>query len=356
MVGELSLIGSYLFYIFCFGCSSIAAKSNIKNKLLRFILIIVFPIFLATIRYNVGNDYGSYIDGFNLLVGKDFEFGRIDLIENPLFYFFEKLSALTGNDRIFLLWTSLLSFVPVVLFFENYWKKKDINWISIFFYLFTAVLFGFSAIKQGIAMAFTFYSMRYVLERKPFKFFLTVFIAFLFHSSALVFFPVYFLWNSRDNISLLKKISIISISVLVVINLNFFAGLFLEGKYEEYTGSSVYGKNLSFWLYLGITLLFILFRKKLLLLDKRNDLFIIMMILGVILLIIGFTNAFTKRIAEYFLYVQVILFPQLINCFREQDKPIVTIALIVYIVLLFTVAYPYSPDAELSFIPFRFKL
>ena len=63
-MGQLSVLGSILLYLGTFGISGIICKANIQNKFLKLFLVIIPPLFLATFRYNVGYDYGSYIKGY----------------------------------------------------------------------------------------------------------------------------------------------------------------------------------------------------------------------------------------------------------------------------------------------------
>lgn len=52
-------------------------------------------------------------------------------------------------------------------------------------------------IRQGIATAICLYSVRYVLDRKFWKFMLCLVIAYQFHQSSMVFFLAYWLVRVR---------------------------------------------------------------------------------------------------------------------------------------------------------------
>jgi hypothetical protein len=65
-------------------------------------------------------------------------------------------------------------------------------------------------IRQGIALGIVLWSLNYLLNRNLIKFSLVIVAAALFHVSALLFFPVYFLVNYKFNKTYLFVILVIS--------------------------------------------------------------------------------------------------------------------------------------------------
>jgi hypothetical protein len=63
----------------------------------------------------------------------------------------------------------------------------------IFFYL------DMSGIRQATSLSIFFFSIRYIVERKPLKYFLLLFIAFTFHWSVIFLFPFYWLGLIKFN-------------------------------------------------------------------------------------------------------------------------------------------------------------
>jgi hypothetical protein len=55
--------------------------------------------------------------------------------------------------------------------------------------------FHFNGARQGITLAIFVFSLIYILEKKQFNFYLTLFLGFLFHKSILIAFPFYYLFN-----------------------------------------------------------------------------------------------------------------------------------------------------------------
>ena len=355
-MGQLSVVGSILFYIGTFGLSGLMSKVNTQNRLVKLLLVIIPPVFLATFRYNIGYDYGSYIWGYN----NSFDITYESIIEgyevgDPIaYYLITKFATVFHSDLAFLMILAILSLIPGVSYILREWDDKNIQPMVIFIFLFSPFIFSFSACKQGIALSILMFSLKYVYDRKPIKFALCVAVAFLFHSTAIVFLLVYFFLNNRGDLSTLKKMLIVVGCLLVIINLQWVLGNIMGGRYEAYAIDSVEGRNRTFWLYTLITFIFLLFRTKLVAIDKRNELLIMMMVVGAICQYLGFSNAFAKRIGEYFLMAQVFLIPQCIYLFTENSKKLANFLMIVYIVAIFLLANPIA-SSGMGFVPYQFK-
>lgn len=356
-MGQLSIVGSIIYYVSTFGFSAIISKTRIQNSFVKFLLIIIPPIILAMFRYNIGYDYNSYILAYNnsfnttyesILAG--YKFG------DPIaYYLVTKMTTIFNSERVFLMILSILALVPGILYIIKEWDNKKTQPMIIFLYLFSPFIFSFSACKQGIALSILMYSLKYIYERKLIKFIVCVTVACLFHSTAIIFFIVYFFLNKNGNLSILKKILIIGGCIFVIMNLHQILGSVMDGRYEAYAIDTVEGKNRTFWLYSLITVFFVVFRKKLIAIDKRNELLIMMMIVGAICQYLGFSNAFTKRIGEYFLMAQVFLIPQCIYLFKKNNRELINFLIVVYIVSIFLIANPVA-SSGMGFVPYQFKL
>ena len=316
----------------------------------------ILPLFLATFRYNVGYDYGSYITAF-------YNYGRtsIDTILKeyrpgaPIAYqLLTKLSTIFGSERFFLFILAFVSLIPALTYILREWKDYETQPLIIFFYLFSPFMFGFSAIKQGIALSILVFSLTYVYRKRPVGFIICVTCAMLFHSTALAFAPVYFFVNHESRIGLYKRICIVVACLLLIYNLQYVLENVFGGIYEDYATNIVEGRNRSFWLYGAMTILFVSFRKRLIEIDERNELLIMLMVVGALCQLLGFRNAFAKRIGEYFIFSQVFLLPQLCYVVPENSKRIVKAIIVIYIVTIFLVANPVA-SSGMGFVPYYFK-
>lgn len=355
-MGQLSVVGSILLYVGTFGLSGLISRVRIQNRVVKLLLVIIPPVFLATFRYNIGYDYGSYIDGYNNSFDITYEsiWSEYEAGDPIAYYLITKIATVFNSERVYLMILAILSLVPGVSYILREWDDMETQPMMVFIYMFSPFIFSFSACKQGIALSILMFSLKYIYDRKPIKFTLCVAVAFLFHSTAIVFLLVYFFLNKVGDLSTLKKALIVVGCLFVIMNLQWILGNIMGGRYESYAIDSVEGKNRTFWLYTLITVIFLFFRTKFIAIDKRNELLIMMMVVGAICQYLGFSNAFAKRIGEYFLMAQVFLIPQCIYLFTKNSRKLVNPLIVIYIVAVFLIASP-TAASGMGFIPYQFK-
>ena len=150
----------------------------------------------------------------------------------PLFYFFEfLLQKCTLNYTIFL----ILNALPVCIGFSLLIKRYSADlFISTLLFCGLGILyFCMAGLRQSMAMGFTMISYLYARERKLVPFLLWVLVAYLFHNSAIVFLPVY--WIITVNSPILLWIAILSCFLLGIFRpeavMN-FANMFTSKQYQ----------------------------------------------------------------------------------------------------------------------------
>lgn len=115
-----------------------------------------------------------------------------------LFWLMKLVAQLSDNNyQLFLFLIALVIEVALALLVMRYspipWMSYLV-WNCIGFYV-----FGFSAIKQALAMGVLMFAMDAILQEKPLRFLLITLIAGLIHFPALVFLPAY--WIAKLRIS-----------------------------------------------------------------------------------------------------------------------------------------------------------
>ena len=110
--------------------------------------------------------------------------------EYGYFYWQVLVSFVTQNRYIFILITTLALYTLYFFSFKQYIQDYPLATIVFlgFFYYFTMTY-----LRQVFAVGIVWLAVRYIWERKPIKFFVLVLLAYTFHSSALIFVPMYFL-------------------------------------------------------------------------------------------------------------------------------------------------------------------
>lgn len=192
MIGFYSLA----LYLACFLGSAGLLYLGIKkkNKVLKFIAVMT-PAVLLGIRVNVGTDYPSYVELFDHYSRMTFSaFLESNSTVDPEIGFFAliKLAAVFTTDSWLMF---LLSSVLTVGIAYLAIKRLSPNYVPQAFLLYLLVLVPFTTngMRQGIAMSIIFFAYSYILRGKSIKYLLTVVLASLFHTSAIVILPLYFL-------------------------------------------------------------------------------------------------------------------------------------------------------------------
>lgn len=146
---------------------------------------------------------------------------------NWLLKFFSTLSD--GEFQVFLIVSAI--FIEAVVAYLIY-KYSPLPWLS--FLVWNCMgfyVFGFSAIKQSIAMGLIMIAFVGIMEERPKLFALFTLLASFVHAPALIFLPAYFLSKQKFN---LRTLIIYSCgAVAVFINRNQIVRLMQDFYYEE---------------------------------------------------------------------------------------------------------------------------
>lgn len=163
---------------------------------------LLFVLIIGMFRgIGIGTDYYSYLYIFK--VESDIEIGFVELIRF--------VKYLGGGFQTFISLIFLSSFFIKIYFFQ---KISPIPYISIMIYLgFWFLVYDMNGIRQGLAMSITLASSWYLLNGKKKTYYLLVFLAILFHYSAIVFLPFIFILKKEFS----NKIAIVFVGAFLLI-------------------------------------------------------------------------------------------------------------------------------------------
>ena len=231
---------------------------------------------------------------------------------NWLLKFFSTLS--NGEFQIFLIATAI--FIEVVVAYLIY-KYSPLPWLSFLawncmgFYC-----FGFSAIKQSIAMGLIMVAFVGIMEEKPKLFAVFTILAGFVHAPALIFLPAYFL--SKQKFTLKTLIIYLCGAAVVFLNRNQIVELMREFYYEDQTFGDDTGLGGRFFL----IVLFILagfalrgFNGKYF--SKVANLIVVAAVLQ---MFSGFDNVFT-RLTDYYLQFLIVFIPLSFADYKDEKLP-----------------------------------
>lgn len=286
---------------------------------LKISFILIF--FFLALRFNFGNDYKSYLEGFvninrystfDLFDEKNhFEPGWIFLIRlfSPLGFF--AMTAGLALFNCFIYYTFIKKYVPV-----------EFYWLAVFLYVFNPdiMLVHSSAMRQGLAIALFILSIDYLYKKDFIRYVVCVLVACLFHGSAFILMPLFLLGLFNWRIS--KKVGIMIFSLFVTLfligkslqlEINEFLNVYFE-KYTIYQGGVEIGSGLGI-LFLSMLLVFVLYYERYQV--QENSLLFKIAILSFIFIPLGLIIMMIARVAMYFHPVTIAVFPLVISSIKE---------------------------------------
>lgn len=348
-------------FISCMIISFLAEKSfsNNKKKLGIFfsLLAILIPSIIAGCRSTeVGTDlkvYGVYsfnkAQGYSLttFISK-LEFDS--LLYNVINFTIAKTAA---NFNLFLFVIQLIN--CTLIYLAIYKKKKIPIWLSYFIYLTTLYFRQLNLLRQGLALSCTIYAFTKLETSSKKEYIYWIIIAALFHPTAFLALPIYYLYEyckdnstkSKDN----KKIILAITYIVLIISFVFFKKILnlilatgiLPEKYtieyfSRFTRSSIELDNLGtfFKLFWCIVVLLLSCRKKLTKKIKDYNFLMHITLIDFILWNLNIFIVYIDRISFYYGYIYAFfLIPNLGIVFKKDKFNQLIIKIIIIILFLF---------------------
>lgn len=330
--------------------------SNDDEKIYLIIWGIVLILLCGLRSINIGIDTHSYEWSFNMASKYD---SFISYINNYSFseYGYKLLEYIFSqflNFRLFLITISIISIAPVVYVtyrYSNDWR----------FSLFLYISFGyFSAdmcfIRQMAAIGFTMIAFHCAKEKKLFGYIIMIFTAVMFHSSAWIFLPVY--WINKIPY---KRIVIFISVVLAAVSLYYKD---LLGSYASNFARIDYGENdtggvLMYIFMLLTVILGFVYRNELIGYNSEqsnayydNKELLYCLILGTIIWPIASRNTVMFRMYYYYHIFVILFIPNLIS--KIKDKTAVYIIKYGYVLVGLYYIFSFILPEQYMYNPYSF--
>lgn len=297
-------------------------KPTVRKKAVYLCVTFGFLLFLATARYNIGNDYRSYIEIYenvaNTPMGELFslpyEKGYVVLC---------KLLALLGLSNTAMYFVmALCCLLPVAWFI---WRYSPNIWLSTWLYVTLTFFYGImNFVRQNLAVAVLLLGYPLLKSKRrfvPFFYLGVIVLACLFHKTALIMLPVFFLCL----IPLRRSIGITYTAVAVVLYLtsDYLLDFITRYIYQYYRGS-IYlelGFGLHFLVIPALILLLLLLTRRLV--ERRFEAggLIVNMMLFNFLIWLFITKHFILERFSLYIYIFVLLaVPMACECLKPEEK------------------------------------
>lgn len=192
-----NILGTLLFYVFVVVICYFSLDYYEKHKTQRIWLLSTyfFLFFISAIRYDIGNDYSTYVividdivahvQSNEPLVNIVVEYFWVDValvimswLSSWMTYPFVGVYLLTSIINTFLLYKVC----------EEYQCHK----LGVLLFIISGYLFiTWDGARQGSAILVCLFSLKYIEQKKLVKYIISIAVAFLFHKSALFLLPCY---------------------------------------------------------------------------------------------------------------------------------------------------------------------
>ncbi len=348
----------YEFLLFFSGIFSLSLKPyEQRSKTDLFGYVILWGIIFATIAFraeDIGADTLNYLYKYLNInaAGSYNEYGGTAATE-PLFFLINKiLWPIFGswNQCVFLLEAVFV----VYAYGDAIWKySKHPNLSTLAFLGLGLYLTSLCLLRQFLAMSICVYSLKYVFERNPSKFYLCTLVAALMHYSAIFWIIVYYICTIHK----FSKKTIALFIVFAVVGY-FYTGTLQEaasGVYDRWEGysnvESEAGGDISFTIFALITLLASIDYDKIVKNYNHGQELLLLNYLNMILWTMRLVTRNTERISFYFVIAPILLIPIICDMRLKSNKNdnlfhyLIVFFMLLFFYIKFTkdpILYPYK--------------
>ena len=297
------------------------------GKYLSFLMFFSYLtiLILTGTRDNVGTDYSHYRWIFNIA-----QKGGVYAVVEPGYWLLNILfSNFEEGHRYVLALMAVLTYSVLFLIA----KEEDVMPLFVpFLFSFGFIFFSNNIVRQSLAIALFIYSIRFIEERKFWRYILSVLLIFMFHTSAILLVPFY--WIGRIRLSKSYWVLVILCSIIFY-KINIFHSLIslvalLIPKYATFIGLAGHdefkgglGLSLILLIILGISVaLFAEFVQR----NERHRIYFNLFLMGVCFSIMLFNSAYFYRFTFYMFYIVVFLIPIIVKNIEKINFSRITFA------------------------------
>lgn len=341
-IGNLALIWFYSIIY------NLISHTSSNKKRLKYIFISIATlqlILLLSLRHStIGIDVPGYVSFFKRSILSSTIDHRFELGYKALNNI---IGILTNNEQIFLTIVAILSIAPVGRFIYKYSKMPFLSftiYIAFNYYAFT-----FSGLRQAISFAIIFISYDYIKDRKLMKFLICVVCASLFHKSALIFLPAYFIYRIKINKIVIG--SLIALDLVIFIFRKSIFTFFINNFYQSF--SIVESSSYTWMAFCALIVLMgsFVYKSMINISDDNSGLYMFLLI-GISLMIFASVGNNVMRIADYYYMFVIIFIPEALTAVKDKKLALVVGYLVIIgliiIYLWFLKGSPYG------IVPYRF--
>lgn len=350
----MEILISILIYFLCFSFSLTACvlyQDRCKNlnhqnisiieKVFWFLSIIIAPVLISTIRYNVGTDYFSYVSIFRDVNCHDLKLALKLYGKEPFFLFLNKLAFLLFHNEIGVFFLSSFLIHLFIIWGIDYFKSYISMPLALFIYYSVHFIFGLNGIRQMIAISIIFFGLRFIYQKKLWFYVLSVITATMFHNTAIFCIVFYFMvYEHNIKIYRLKKtiyyIAILFSPILLMYGIKLASKIPFFNHYLHYAKQDV-DLGLGFLLEIAPVIFpFFVYKKSIIDRNKYFEPIILLSLLNLPFQYVGYFINWGSRLVLYTNSIYYILVPLVINSVKNSKNKIL---LFVYYIMIFSLYF-----------------
>ncbi|EGJ72050.1 hypothetical protein Bcop_1862 [Bacteroides coprosuis DSM 18011] len=317
-------------FIVIFILNEIYKNKGLYNKKKFCIFCSILIILLLVLRNDyVGTDTQNYRFIYDNITNEGYYHGLEDFkISNEIgFYTMIYWMKTFEIDFRVLLLISAVFYVLATSFII--YKYSENAFLSYFLFFVNGFFIFNTTMRHCFALSFFVFAVYFAIQRKIIPYFILIGLAILFHSSAIVILPVYWLIKLDLNKKLYVVLTVSMIGLVAISPLMFpYVEIFFDKKYEAQDTGGVFRTILNFL----IAIFSIYYYNKM---DSSNKTWLLFILFSIVLTPIAKLNPAFFRIIIYFTFFSILLIPNLFKV-KSINAQVFVFSLICFGLLNFT--------------------
>jgi hypothetical protein len=279
---------------------------------IAFLLLLLF----AALRYMYGSDYASY----------QWEYGRIKNGKLDAFGVEILYTLLNLMSPTFYILVAVISTVFVIFIYRWMTRNLPLNyvWVGLLIFIVNPYLFlvNLSAMRQCLAMILFIVAVHFAQKKKPLQYLAMIALAVMFHKSAVILLPFYFLLNDKPvkagaTVAVLAVVGL-GLYVLDIRQLAILAAEWFEDAQYIHYATNAAQNSVRATLLTSVFFLFVL--TNLPRLKGRALIYGKLYLVGTMLGVLSFRLSMLTRIQMYFDIFSIIVIPAILIELRKEGR------------------------------------
>ena len=330
-------------------------ENNINNYF--FSIIVSFLVCLSGFRYKVGTDYGNYSEVYIYMGMEPINW---EMVEIGFELLMKNLYKVNENPQIMFFIIALITNIGISLFIK---RNSNNLGLSMYLYVTTFVYYGtMNGMRQYLASSILALGFKHIINGEFRKYIKYIIIAMLFHISALVMIPIFFLVR-KDTYSKINK-CLLGIFILAFLFYQQFLTIIFKifgntkyGYYQEHLVNTSNGANIiRIVVWLVPVIIILKYRNRAIKLYSTDmNIIINLCILGSMFMCLAYKHVYFARFCMYFDIFYLILIPRICTLFDTKSNRLILyfimVGYFVYSTLLLlsgeSQIYPYKYTLDL---------